>query len=144
MARVVGKAIRRAIIRIAEADAMIGEHHGLDRSYGHALLLLAELTLSPLRRVQQAGAGQVAARGTVPQVLLSGRFTGPLTPTLKASFSELNGVYCTSASNCLAAGVLEKSGVSAVLNQALSWTGASGGSSRCHSRAAPHAVTATS
>src|ERR1700683_3325027 len=69
------------------------------------------------------GAVTVGAGGGMAALRLGGQVPGLTVPLKVLSFTELNGVFCVSASDCFARGERQMSGNAPELNQVLRWNG---------------------
>ena len=90
---------------------------------GTAGVLLTGMLAAAVAPAAAGSAVAVAARGTIAAVRLSGPAAGLPNLVEESAVTGLNGVYCTSASNCWAVGVRQASEDAAVLNQMLAWNG---------------------
>jgi hypothetical protein len=90
---------------------------------GTAGVLLTGILAAAVSPAAAGSAVTVAAHGTRAAVRLLGPVAGLPDLVETAAITGLNGVYCTSASNCWAVGVRQASERAAVLNQVLAWNG---------------------
>jgi hypothetical protein len=90
---------------------------------GTAGVLLTGILAVAVFPTADGSAVTVAAHGTMAAVRLPGPVAGLPDLVEDAAITGLNGVYCTSASDCWAVGLRQASEGAAVLNQVLVWNG---------------------
>ena len=90
---------------------------------GIAGVLVTGILAAAVSTAADGSAVTAAAHGTMAAVRLPGPVAGLPDLVEESAITGLNGVYCTSATNCWAVGLRQASEGAAVLNQVLAWNG---------------------